>query len=410
MAKKKKRVEPKYVPSKHQLSKWQRQARIRRIIIIVAAVFLAGIIGWGGYGYYNDRIQPLHETAIEVNDTSFNVDYYIKALDAFTKDMEPDQVNYIASLVANQIVQDELIRQGANGLGIYVTDQEIDKKIKENELPDDKVYHDIIRAVLLREKLMEYFALQLPDTTEQAHIQTMLVESEEVADEVIAKIESSGNFTALVGEFSCQPQVEGDLGWLPQELMPDPLVADAAFALEPNKVSKVYDEAATKNVGYWLIEVTDTDEEKGGKVRAMLLGNKTQAAEVKAKLTSGNFTALAQEYSQHDSKDNGGELGWLKQGDMNSEIFDEAAFSLPLNEVSAPVQDKSVQTTGGYWIIEVLAREERELNEEARKELAQKAFNEWYQEQRESSTINNYVDEEKRAWAVNRVLQGRTAS
>jgi len=410
LSKKQKRTKPKHIPTRHQVSRWQRQARIRRIIIIVAAVFLAGIVGWVGYGYYNDRIQPLHETVVEVNDVSFDMGYYIETLAAYTKDMEPGQVNYMASLVANQIVQDEIIRQGANNLGIHVTDQEVSDKIEENKLPDNKVYQDIISAGLIREKLMEHFDSELPDTMEQAHIQTMLVESKQVADEVIAKIEGGGNFTALVDQFSCQPQVEGDLAWLPQELMPNTLIGEAAFSLEPGKVSKTYDEAATKDIGYWLIEVRDKDEQKGINTRAMLLGNKTEAEEVKADLASENFTALAKEYSQHNSKDNGGELGWLKQGDMNSEAFDEAAFSLPINEMSEPIKDESVQTEGGYWIVKVLAREDRELGEEVRRGLAQEAFSEWYKEQQEGSIINNYMDEEKRAWAVNRVLKQRTAS
>lgn len=391
----------------HQVSKWQRQARIRRIIIIAAAVFLAGIVGWVGYGYYKDRIQPLHETAIEVNGASFDLGYYAKALDAYTKDIEPSQINYLASPVASQIVQDELIRQGANDLGIYVTAQEVDEKIKENQLPKDKVYRDIISAGLLREKLMEHFDSELPDTMEQAHIQTMLVESRQVASEVIAKFGSSGNFTALIDEFSCQPQVEGNLGWLPQELMPNTLIGEAAFSLRSEESDKIYDNSATKNVGYWLIEVVDTDEEKGINTRAMLLGNKIEADEVKAKLASENFTALAKENSQHESKDNGGELGWLKQGDMSSQAFDEAAFSLPINKVSEPVQDKSVQTTGGYWVITVLGRENRVLSKEARRGLAQNDFNDWYEEQSGSSIINNYLDEEKISWAVARVTRGR---
>ncbi len=407
MSKKQKRSIPKQVPTKHQASKWQRQARMRRFIIIGAAIFLAVIIGWVGYGYYNDRIQPLHETVIEVNDVSFDMGYYVKTLDAYTTDMEPAYIDYMVSSVASQIVQDEIIRQGANDLGIYVTAQEVAEKIEENQLPKDKVYQDIISAGLLREKLIEYFDLQLPDTMEQAHVQTMLVESEQVADDVIAKIEGGGNFAALVDQFSCQPQVEGDLAWLPRELMPNTFIGEAAFSLQPGESHKIYDKSATKNVGYWLIEVDDTAEEQGINTRAMLLGNKTEAEEVKAKLVSEDFTALAKEYSQHDSKDNGGELGWLKQGDMNSEAFDEAAFGLTIGEVSEPIQDKSVQTTGGYWVITVLGREERVLSEEARIGLAQNDFNDWYAEQSGNSIINNYLDEEKNSWAVARVKRGR---
>jgi len=407
LSKKQKHAKPEHIPTQHHISRLQRQTRTRRVITIISAVFLAVLIGWVSYGYYNDNVKPLHKIAIEVNQTSFDVGYYIEALDAYTKNYDPDQINYMVGLAASQIVQNELIRQGADSLGIYVTDHEVKEKVKENNLPDNKVYQDIIRAGLLKGKLLEYFELLLPDTMEQAHIQAMLVESIQVANEVLAKIESSGDFTSLLGEYSCQPQIQGDLGWLPQELMPNTLIGEAAFNLEPGKVDKIYDKTASKDIGYWLIEVTDKDDEKGINARAILLGSMEDVDEVKTRLASENFTSLAEEYSQHESKANGGELGWLKQGDMNSGVFDEVAFSLPLNEVSDPVQDKSVQTTGGYWIVKVLAREDRELDEQASIGLAQIDLNDWYLVQRESSTINDYLDENTMLMAIDRVTERR---
>ncbi len=408
MAKKQKENKPKQVPTKRQLSKWQRQARMRHIIIIAVAIFLAGILGYVGYGYYNSEIKPFHEIVIEVNDTSFNMDCYVKTFDAYTKGMEPSRLYYMPDIITNQIVQDELIRQGANSLGIEVTDKEIDKEIEENELPKDRIYCDIVAVGLLGEKLQEYFDSELPDTMEQAHVQVMLVESQEMADVVMAKIESSGNFTALVDEFSCNPQIEGDLGWLPRELMPESLIGEVAFSLEPGETSKIYDESATKNIGYWLIEITDKNEDGGIKARAILLGNEQEALEIKSKLDKDeDFAVLAKEYSQHGSKDDGGELGWLKQGDMNSEAFDEIAFNLSLNRVSEPVKDEAVQTKGGCWITKVLQKGEHKLSEEIKERLTSNNFTQWLQEQRENSTINNYLDEEKRAWAVDRVLKGR---
>jgi len=407
LTKKQRKAETRRIPTKHQLSKWQRQDRMRRIILIAAAVFLAGIMGWVGYGYYKDR-QPFREVVIEVNDTSFNMGYYTAALDAYTQGMESSQLYSMADLVANQIVQDELIRQGADSLGISVTAQEIDKRITENELPNDKVYQDIVGSTLSREKLIDnHFGSQLADTMEQAHIRVMLVESEEVADDVISKIKTGGNFTTLADEFSCNPQTEGDLGWLPEELMPNTLIGDAAFNLEPGEVSQpIYDEPAMKNVGYWLIEVSDKRDEEIN-VRAMLLGSKVEAEEVKAKLASENFSSLAQEYSRHVSKTEGGELGWLKQGDMGSEAFDKVAFNLTPNEVSEPVKDESVRTTGGYWIVQVVDKGEHELGKDIRQRLANNDFADWLQEQSEISTINNYLDEEKKLWAVNRVVKER---
>lgn len=407
MAKKQKRIKPKEVPTKRQLSKWQRQAKMRRIIIIAAAIFLAGILGWVAYGYYEDRIEPLHEVVIKVNDTSFTTGYYVKMLDAYTEGLEPSQVYYMADLAANQIIHDELIRQGANSLGISVEAQEIEERIEENKLPNNEVYRDMIAAGLLREKLLEnYFSSQLPDTMEQAHIQVMLVESEEVANNVITKIEGDKDFTTLVNEFSCDPQIGGDLGWLPKELMPNTLIGDAAFSLEPGKISQpIYDESATKSVGYWLTQVTDKDEEKGIQAKAMLLSSEEEAKEVKAKLDSGeDFADLAKEHSQHGSKDDGGDLGWIKQGDM-TDAFDKVAFNLTVAKVSEPVKDESVQTKGGYWVVQVLDRGEHELDEDARESLIAKLFNDWFQEREENSIIN--IDEEKKSWAIERVMRGR---
>ena len=410
MAKKQKKLKPTKVPTKRQLSRWQRQEKRRRVIIIAAAVFLAGILGYVGYdvgyGYYDAEIRPLREVMIEVNDTSFTTGYYVKLLDAYTEGQDPSQVYYMADVASRQIIRDELIRQGADSLGISVETQEIDEGMEEIDLPDEEVYRDAITAILLSEKLLEdYFGSQLADTMEQAHIQVMLVESKEIADEVRAKIESGQEFSALVEEFSCDPQVGGDLGWLPQELMSDTL-GDVAFSLEPGEISQpVYDDSTSKSVGYWLIQVTDTDEEKGIQAKAMLLSSKKEANEVKDKLDSGeDFADLAKEYSQHESKDSGGELGWRKQGDM-SDAFDEVAFNLTSNELSEPVRDTSVQTTGSYWIVKDLDRGEHELSEEVKEALNNQHLSDWIKEREENSTIS--IAEARELWAIERVMKGK---
>jgi parvulin-like peptidyl-prolyl isomerase len=407
LAKKQKRVETKRAPTKRQLSRWQRQMKIRRIIIVAAAVFLAGIIGWVSYGVYKDRIGPSSKVVIKVNNSSFTMAYYVNMLDAYTKDIDPNQIYFLADTVTNSIVQAELLKQEAKSLGIEIAPGEIDAKIEENELPNNEAYRDIVSAGLLVDKLREYFDSQLPDTMEQAHVQVMLVESQAVANEVMTKIENDGNFTALVDEFSYSPQIEGDLGWLPKELMPNTFIEDAAFNVTPGNISQpIYDEAATKSVGYWLIEVIDEQDDEV-KARAMLLGSKAEAEEVKAELASGNFSSLAKEYSQHESRNEGGELGWLKQGDSGSEAFDEVAFNITANELSEPVKDESVQTTGGYWIVKVVDRGEHQLETEVREVLTDKNLNEWFEERTKNSITEILLDEEKKSWAVDQVSRRR---
>ena len=413
MAKKQKKATPKRAPTKHQLSKWQRQTKIRRIVTIAAVVFLAGILSWVGYGYYKDSIAPSREVVIKVNGASFNMGYYVNMFDAYTvmysinSTVISQYSDYIANMVADGIIEAETLKQGAETLDIEVTTEEIDAKLEEYGLPNDMVYRDIISSDLLQEKLEEYFDSQLSNTMEQAHVQVMLVESEEVADEVITKIEAGGNFTALAEEFSCSSLIEGDLGWLPEELMPNTLIADAAFNLTPGETSPpIYDETANKNVGYWLIDVTSAQNETIN-VQVMLLTSEAEAERVKAELAAGgNFGTLAGNYSQHVSKTNGGKLDGLKRGDMGSTAFDQVAFNITLNQVSEPVKDESVQTTGGYWLVKVIDRGDYELAEEVREELITNHFNDWFEDLEEDSTIENHLDTDKISWAVNKVLEG----
>jgi len=336
---------------------------------------------------------------------------YGELLDGSTEGMDPStllvQGDTIANDITDHIIRTELLTQEAENLSIEVSPAEIDARLKEAELPDNEAFRDIIRAALLQERLEEYFGTQLPDTMEQAHVQVMLVESQEVATGLIAEIEAGGNFTTLVEEFSYNSSVEGDLGWLPEELMPNTLIAHAAFNLTPGKISQpIYDSTAIKTIGYWLIEVTDKQDEEI-KARAMLLGSEAEAELVKAELVSKNFSSLAKEYSQHESKTKGGELAWLKLGDMRSNAFDKVAFNITVNEVSEPVKDESVQTTGAYWLVKVLGRGDYELEVEVKEGLIDKHFNDWFEEWKGNSTIENRLDEEKKTWAVTKVLEER---
>jgi len=121
----------------------------------------------------------------------------------------------------------------------------------------------------------------------------------------------------------------------------------------------------------------------------------------------GNFSALAGNYSQHESKTNGGRLDGLERGDMGSTAFDQVAFNITLNQVSEPVKDESVQTSGGYWIVKVIDRGDRQLDEQLREQLKDKRYSDWLEAWKKNSTIDNRLDEDKNAWAIDEVFKRR---
>ena len=421
MAKKQKKPEPRRPPTRRQLSRLQRQRRIQRITMTVGGLFFAFIVGYIGYGYYNDQVKPLHQSVVKVNDTVFNMDYYVKVLDLYSQGQEAPAASAMADMAIEAIEDSELIRQGATDLGIGVSTAEIDSRLEALNFPDDKANRDMIAAALLADKLLgDYFDPKVPRACEQAQIQAMFLESEEVANEVIDRLGGSDNFTSLAKEFSMEAltkEIGGDLGWLPKDFwdvllgdLGDSLLRDIAFDLESGMPSEpIYDESVTKEIGYWLIEVIERDENKGSHARGILLGSRQEAEEVKAKLEAdGDFAALVQEYSQHSgSKELEGDLGWIQKGAGN-EVIIKLILDLEPGALSEPVPDQSIQTQGGYWIVKVLDKDaNRQLDDEIREMLKAKAFEGWLTEQREKSSIESYLDEEQKAWAVDRVLRDR---
>jgi parvulin-like peptidyl-prolyl isomerase len=420
LAKKQKKPEFKQPPTKRQLSKWQRQRRIQRITIVVCSFFFAFIIGYIGYGYYAEQVKPLRQPVVRVNNTVFDMGYYIKMLELYSQGQESSKVSLMADVVAGIIEQGELIRQGAADLGISVSTEEINSELGNLNLPNDKVYRDAMGAELLAAKLLkEYFDPKVPTACEQVHVQAMLLESKEVAKEVIDRLGASDNFTSLATEFSKEAVTKekgGDLGWLPKGFtnvllgLGDSQLEDIAFSLEPGMLSEpTYDGSVTKGIGYWLAEVLEEDVNRGSHVRGILLGSQQEAEEVKAKIEAGeDFGVLAQEYSQHlGSKELNGDLGWTKE-EIVSRVVDALATQLKPGVLSEPTPDESVQTKGGYWLVKVLDKDaNRQLEDKTRETLKSKAFEDWVNKQREKDSVERYLSEEQKSWAVARVIKNK---
>ena len=421
MAKKQKKPEFKRPPTKRQLSKWRRQQRIQRIIMIVGGLFFAFIVGYVGYGYYDDQVKPLHQPVVRINDTVFDMGYYIKVLDLYSQGQESAVVSIMADMAVQAIERNELIKQGAADLGIGVSEEEVNSQLDNLKLPNDEVYRDVVSAELLADKLFkDYFDPKVPTACEQAQVQAMFLESKKVAEEVIEGLGASGNFTALAKEFSTEAVTKekgGDLGWLPKGFagillggLGDSLLEEIAFDLESGMLSgPTYDDSVTKEIGYWLIEVIERDENKGSHARGILLGSRQEAEEIRAKLEAGeDFAALVQEYSQHlGSKELEGDLGWVQKG-VGNEVVNEVAFELEPGVLSEPVPDETVQTQGGYWLVKVVDKDaNRQLEDETREVLKSKAFENWLSDQKEKSSIENYLDEGQKSWALDRVLRDR---
>ena len=418
MSKKKKAEKPKREVTKLQLSQWQKQTRRRRLILILGISVIAAVSGIIGRGWYINQYLPMHETVIRVNDTEFNMGYYVKMLELSGRG-QPDFLPYLADQVVTAIEQNELIRQEAERLGIVATNSEVDEMLKQFDPPLSKDYRDLIRNELIRSKLRDvYFDPLVPTSAEQRHIMAMFLESESQANEVKARLEGGEDFGALAGELSLESLTQtenGDLGWHPygilSETMGTSIPDDYAFALSVGALSQpLYDEAKTKSVGYWLVKVLDRDEEEQKfQLQVMLLGSEQEAQEVITKLGNGeDFATLAEELSQDSgSKDKGGDLGSVTADEINP-VYKDFVLSAEPGTLSQPIKDTAVTTKGGYWLVKVLEKEDnRQIEESDRGMFKAKVLDEWVSSlwDNPENKVESYLDNEKKAWAIEQAMK-----
>ncbi len=416
MTKKRQIEQPKREVPRRQLSRWQQQKRRERIIRGIGISIIAAVLGIVGVGWYITQYQPLHQTVIKVNDTRFNMDYYVEAL-AFYGGGQP--VYLYTSQVVTVIERNELIRQEAEGLGITVSNDAVEEELKRHNPPFNDVHRAELRSQLLLGELRdEYFEQQVPLFAGQRHIMAMLLESESQATEVRARLERGEGFGELAGELSLEglsKAKNGDLGWHPRdvlaELLATAIPGEYAFGADVGVLSQpIYDEAIIKGVGYWLVEVLERREDSDeAHVRAIMLGSEQEAQAVKARLEAGDdFADLAEELSRHDaSKGSGGDLGWLTPG-MMSPAFAEFVVDSEVGGLSEPIRDDAVVTTEGYWLLMVLDKDDnREISNDDRDLLKGMALNEWLSslwDDPENEIDDSYLDDEKKAWAVEKAM------
>lgn len=97
----------------------------------------------------------------------------------------------------------------------------------------------------------------------------------------------------------------------------------------------------------------------------ILVADEAKANEIKSKLDAGaKFEDLAKENSTDTgSAANGGDLSWFGAGAMVPE-FEEAAYALKVNEISAPVKSEH-----GWHIIKLTDKKEKKPFEEMKEEI-----------------------------------------
>lgn len=181
------------------------------------------------------------------------------------------QLAQIRQNVLNGLIEQALIEQAAAGMGISVSDEELETTVQasiqlgqgqesfdlwlaENSMTMEE-FRETQRSQLLASKMIENVIASVPTTAEQVHARHIRISDLAKAESLLAELNSGANFAALAQRDSEDMGTAvngGDLGWFPQDapLMPAHVV-EAAFALQAGEISG----AIESELGYHIIKV-----------------------------------------------------------------------------------------------------------------------------------------------------------
>ncbi len=260
-------------------------------------------------------------------------------------DYQIDQLNYQMSLLPTSVLDDlidaEVTRQEAALRGITVTPDEVQREI-ETQFGYDR---------------------DAP-TPEPTSDPAVITDTAVTTDTATSYYVSEQEFQEQYGEWltsavDASGMTEEDIQRYIEDALLEQALAEALRAEVPTQAEQIH-------VAHLVVETED------------------EAREALVRIQAGeDFAAVVAEVSlDADSKENGGDLGWLPRG-IRSVPFDEAAFALEAGDLSDVVM---VGYT--YEIIHVLEKDPaRELSEEHLLTVQNAAVSDWYTERRNGEDV-----------------------
>jgi len=340
--------------------------------------------------------------------------------------IEVPKENILIKNTLNDLIRLSLITQFSEQTGINVSSEQLQNVIeniaKNNKLTVEELKNQIeaggenffefkekIRKEILIKKLKErqitsklnvsnyeidnYLSLQEKFTPDSYNIYHILIKDSEELSQVTESLKTS-SFKDVATKYSSGPRAKsgGDFGWMKIEDFPDSFVE----IIRSLKVGQVSQEFQTNN-GFHIIKLNDR---KGVEFKTILINQTkvrhilikqneiTSEDSVKKKLNNIRnkileglpFSEAAKKFSEDGSAINGGELGWISDGDTVPK-FQMKVQELKINEVSIPIK-----TNLGWHIIEVLERKVKDITIESKRDIiknkilqqkTEAAFSDW---------------------------------
>lgn len=211
-----------------------------------------------------------------VNGDSITLDEFNVAFERLRNQSTMANYSDIAANVMDMLIEQHLINQSASEMNITVSDAEVDTQIQEyRSLVDndaawqewlqvngftEEQLRESVRDDLITKRLIETVTeVEAGMVIAEVNARHILVETEEEANAILARLNNGEDFGALAAELSkdiTTREQGGDLGWFTRDGLLTPELAEAAFQLQPNQITG----PIQTMLGYHIIQMLAVNE------------------------------------------------------------------------------------------------------------------------------------------------------
>lgn len=221
--------------------------------------------------------QPIFLETYEKQVAQFRQSLAAQGVDLDSEDGQA-QLRQIEKQVLGALIDQVIIEQEANRLGITISEELLEAKAQESAAqgPDQAqfqawlsannlTYEDFketLRLQLIANQMFEQITSDMSETTEQIQLRQILVADEATARTIIEQLKSGVSFSDLAEAQSIDESSRtngGDLGWFPRGMgLVPPEVEEIAFSLQPREVSG----PIPTSLGFHIIQLQNRDTER----------------------------------------------------------------------------------------------------------------------------------------------------
>jgi parvulin-like peptidyl-prolyl isomerase len=297
------RNRPSAEESRRQSARLQEERRRQRLAITIGAMLILAIFAIIAVGYYREFYEPPRVMAGEIRGVEFTMGDLVERIRVLQGINRYEGGGVDLSVIPFQYLQDmlnaEILRQAAPGLGLTVTEEDIDAAIKDRFYPtpppgqetdpgqldrefqnnyqnfltqvrlSEEEYRTLVEEQLLEGQLTALLGTNIPGKPEAVEVELIRLEhgGGVVPQEVRDRLDNE-DFNAVAAEVG-QPLMfagqrladqQGYVGWVPEGAFPDldeVLFGNAEEKKEPLAVGEISDPISTQEGVYIVHKLSE---------------------------------------------------------------------------------------------------------------------------------------------------------